>query len=138
MLLIASGALLAAWFAVNVRAACGSCRVALAVALGGAALNLIVMVPNGGMPVSAAALADIERGDVDVTDGQLHKHRAADDNTDLAILGDVMPVRPLGMVVSAGDIALFVGLVWALAAIALGSSARAGSDRRRCASGVLG
>lgn len=137
-LLIASGVLLTGWFVINIRATRGACRIALAVALGGAALNLTVMVPNGGMPVSTTALAEIGRGDADVTDGQLYKHRVADETTHLIFLGDVLPLRPLGMVISIGDIALFVGLVWAVAAMATGAGASMQASRRANASGAPG
>ena len=110
-LVVASGLLLVAWFLVNVRAAVGALRVALGVALVGAAMNLAVMVPNGGMPVSPAALDAIGAGSVDVADGNLYKHRLLDDGTVLAALGDVIPVRPLGMAASAGDVVLLVGIL---------------------------
>jgi hypothetical protein len=110
-LVAASGVLMAVWFALNLRWARGALRVALGVALLGAAMNLVVMVPNRGMPVSKAALEAIDGGHVDVTDGYLYKHRLADDDTILAPLGDVIPVRSLRMAVSAGDVVLLFGIL---------------------------
>lgn len=110
-LLVGSAALVAAWFALNLRAASGGLRVALGIALAGGLLNLAVMLPNGGMPVAPEALAAIGGDGVDVTDGHLYKHRLLDDGTVLAFLGDVIPVRPLGMAASAGDAVLLAGLL---------------------------
>jgi hypothetical protein len=103
--------LLAAWFVVNLRGARGVLRWCLGIALFGSAMNLVVMVPNGGMPVSKAALEAIDGGHVDVADGHLYKHRLADDQTVLAPLGDVIPVRPLHMAASVGDVVLLVGVL---------------------------
>lgn len=110
-LVAASAVVMLAWFVVNLRAATGLVRTALAVAFVGAAMNLAVMVPNGGMPVSAAALEAIGAGDVDVADGHLYKHRLASEDTVLGFLGDVIPVAPLGMAASAGDAVLLVGIL---------------------------
>jgi hypothetical protein len=76
------------------------------------------MVPNGGMPVSKAALEALDGGHVDVADGHLYKHRLADDGTVLASLGDVIPVRPLNMAASAGDAVLLVGILGVAASLA--------------------
>jgi hypothetical protein len=110
-LVVASGVLMAVWFVVNLRGATGLLRWGLAVALLGAGLNLLVMVPNGGMPVSKAALEAIDGAHVDVSDGHLYKHRLADSSTVLTPLGDVVPIRPLRMAVSVGDFVLFGGLL---------------------------
>jgi hypothetical protein len=110
-LVAASGVLMAGWFLVNLRGTTGLLRWGLLVALLGAGLNLVVMVPNGGMPVSKAALEAIDGGHVDVTDGHLYKHRLADGDTVLAPLGDVIPVRPLRMAASVGDVVLLAGLL---------------------------
>jgi uncharacterized protein DUF5317 len=113
-LLVASGVLVAAWFAVNAHTTRGARRVGVAVGLFGALLNLAVMVPNGGMPVSASALAAIGHGSSDVTSGHLYKHRLADRSTVLRGLGDVIPVAPLHLVASVGDAILVAGLGGAL------------------------
>jgi len=113
----ASGVLLAVWFVVNLRGARGVLRWGLGIALLGASMNLVVMVPNGGMPVSKAALEAIDGGHVDVSDGHLYKHRLADDDTVLAPLGDVIPVRPLRMAASVGDVVLLLGLAGVVASL---------------------
>lgn len=109
-LVVASGVVLAGWFVANLRTAQGALRAVVGVALVGAAMNLVVMVPNGGMPVSPAALRAAGAEGIDVTDGQFYKHRLLDDDTVLGFLGDVIPVRPLGMAASAGDVVLFAGI----------------------------
>jgi hypothetical protein len=122
-LLVASAIAITAWFALNLRAARGALRVALGVALAGGLLNLAVMLPNGGMPVAPEALAEIGGAGVDVTDGHLYKHLLIDDGTVLAFLGDVIPVRPLGMAASVGDGVLLAGLL-ATAAVLVRRHAR--------------
>jgi hypothetical protein len=102
---------MAAWFLVNLRTATGVLRWTLGIALVGSAMNLVVMVPNGGMPVSMAALEAIDGGHVDVADGHLYKHRLAGEGTFLPALGDVIPVRPLHLVASAGDVVLLIGIL---------------------------
>jgi hypothetical protein len=124
VLVVASAVLLAAWFWTNLRVATGALRGALAVALLGAGLNLLVMVPNGGMPVSRAAIAAIDGGAVDVADGHLYKHRFADGATFLAPLGDVIPIRPLRMAASVGDLFLFAGIVACSAVVVRRCTAR--------------
>jgi Family of unknown function (DUF5317) len=86
-------------------------RVAVAILVIGWAMNTAVVAANGGMPVSRDALASAgyERG-LDVTNVSIRKHVAASDEAKLLFLGDVIPVRPLKRVVSAGDIALLSGL----------------------------
>jgi hypothetical protein len=75
------------------------------------------MLPNHGMPVSAVALDRIGApSDVDVTDGSLFKHVGADGDTVLPWLGDVIPVAPLGVVISAGDVVMALGGFLLLAA----------------------
>ncbi|MCU1379118.1 MAG: hypothetical protein JWN29_2101 [Acidimicrobiales bacterium] len=115
----ASGVLMVAWFLVNLRASTGVLRWGLGIALVGSAMNLVVMVPNGGMPVSKAALEALGGGHVDVADGHLYKHRLAGEGTILAPLGDVIPVRPLNMAASAGDAVLLVGILAVAASLAL-------------------
>jgi len=119
LLLVASGALLAGWFAANLRSASGLLRWALGAALLGAAMNLAVMVPNGGMPVSRAAMAVIGGSEGDVNHGNLYKHRLAGKGTVLAPLGDVIPVPPLNMAASPGDLILLVGILGTVLTLAV-------------------
>jgi len=124
-----SHVLVAMWFLANALRRHGWLRFAFAVALTGWVLNLAVMLPNGGMPVSAAARAQIGAADADVTSGQLSKHVALTDDTVLPALADVHPLRSLGMVYSAGDVILALGLVFAVGAIGLEHPA-SGTPRR--------
>ena len=68
----------------------------------GLGLNLLVMMMNGGMPVSARALraADVPAGELQ---GARHVERS---NDDLTVLGDMIPVG--GQVVSYGDLIIAV------------------------------
>lgn len=112
----ASYALVAVWLAANALRRPIHLGVALALLAAGWALNLSAMAANGGMPVSLPAARQIgARPDVDVTEGKLFKHVAADQDTRLAWLGDVIAVRPLRSVISVGDIAMFAGIVLAVA-----------------------
>ena len=77
----------------------------------GVFMNFTVIAVNGGMPVlpEAASLGlgrDITAVDFDA----LSKHVLMDEGTQLAFLGDVIPVRIIRNVVSLGDVFLAVGL----------------------------
>jgi len=82
----------------------------------GLCLNAAVIVANHGMPVSASALRASNQADTlpelqQDRDGA--KHVLADENTTLRFLGDVIPVgAPLNQVVSAGDVAAYIGVGW--------------------------
>lgn len=81
------------------------------VILVGLALNATVILVNGGMPVRAEAVAavglDPER--IDPADLGAKRHLEGPDDR-LTFLGDVLPVRPLGEVVSVGDVVLATGV----------------------------
>jgi Family of unknown function (DUF5317) len=82
----------------------------------GLTLNVAVIAANHGMPVSAAALRSSNQADT-LPDLQLDrdgaKHILADGDTRLRFLGDVIPVgTPLNQVVSAGDVAAYLGVGW--------------------------
>jgi hypothetical protein len=70
----------------------------------GLGLNLLVMMMNGGMPVSARALraADVPAGELQ---GARHVEQS---NDDLTVLGDIIPVG--GQVVSYGDLIIAVAM----------------------------
>jgi hypothetical protein len=109
-LLILSFALLIAFALANVRLP-GFALVVL-----GLSLNAAVIIANHGMPVSAAALRASNQADTlpelqQDRDGA--KHVLADERTTLRLLGDVIPVgAPLNQVVSAGDVAAYLGVGW--------------------------
>jgi hypothetical protein len=77
----------------------------------GVLLNLIVLGVNGGMPVTRGALARAGHA-VSVPAGVRPdaEHVLVDGSTLLRPLADVWAVRPLGQVVSVGDVAQFAGL----------------------------
>lgn len=114
---VASYALVGAWLVVNAVAHSRAMRGALGLLAAGWLLNVVVMVSNGGMPVSAAALegSGAPPG-LDVEEGHLWKHVPASGTTVLPWLGDVVAVPRLHSVVSAGDIIMVAGITLAIAA----------------------
>ena len=88
----------------------------------GLGMNLAVVVPNGGMPVSlSAARSAGAASSVRIAD-ELKRHQMTSDDT-LAFLGDVIPVPgPVGIVLSPGDVLLYLGMAWFLIAVTLGRS----------------
>lgn len=79
----------------------------MSVAALGMALNALVIMANGAMPVSrwAARVAGIgELGDMGV------KHEVAGPSTVLPWLADVIPIPRLLQIISFGDVVLSVGL----------------------------
>lgn len=76
----------------------------------GAALNVAVVVANGGMPVDSGALARVGRRDVDVTRGFLYKHVPMTSDTRLSWLGDRIPVPIQRNVISLGDVLMAVAI----------------------------
>jgi hypothetical protein len=87
----------------------------------GLAFNLAVIAPNGGMPVSAAAIERAGGRDVTVTGDQ--KHHLMTTMDVMRPLGDVIPVpSPISAILSIGDVALYAGLAWLVLAVMLGRS----------------
>lgn len=123
-LVVTSYAMIGVWLALNgVIGRAVSMRAAFGLLAAGWLLNLVVMVPNGGMPVSAAALADSGAPPgLDVEEGHLWKHVELSPSTDLSALADVVAVPALGAAVSAGDVVMVVGLAGAVAAGMVGGS----------------
>lgn len=75
----------------------------------GLGLNLLVIIPNGGMPVSlrAAAIAGFDPSSY--LDSAI-KHREMGPDTVLWFLGDVIPMPFIKKVVSIGDLVLGIGV----------------------------
>ena len=96
----------------------------LAVGLG---LNVLVVGANGAMPVSAAAIesagAEAMSHFRHIDHGVHLRNEPMDATTRLAPLADVIPVRPLGKVVSPGDLVIVLGLI-AMTASCVGRPAR--------------
>lgn len=118
-----SYAMIGAWLAFNAavqRAA--PMRSAFGVLAVGWLLNLVVMVPNGGMPVSATALAESGAPPgLEVEEGHLWKHVELSSSTVLPELGDVVALPVLKSAVSAGDVVMVVGVAAAVAAGMVGA-----------------
>jgi hypothetical protein len=102
---------------------------AMPVVLLGLALNALVVVANGGMPVSADAAR--AAGTIDALPtmrGGPEKHHLMTDQDVLRPLGDVISVpEPVGALFSVGDVFLYGGLSWLVVMVMLG---RSGENRR--------
>jgi uncharacterized protein DUF5317 len=81
----------------------------------GLVLNLAVVTPNGGMPVSTDAIRQAAGDgveDVRYPQDEAKHHLMSDDDV-LRPLGDVVPVPPpFRLVLSVGDVILYAGIAW--------------------------
>jgi hypothetical protein len=112
-----SYAAVGAWLVANMSRRPSPLRLGLALVTAGWMLNFAVVMLNRGMPVSLDAARQVgAQPGFDVARGNFSKHVPLRSGTALAPLGDVIPVRALGTVVSAGDVAIFGGMVLVLAA----------------------
>jgi hypothetical protein len=94
----------------------------------GLALNLVVVVPNGGMPVSAEAVRIAGGSSDQIPVGGSQKHHLMTDEDVVRPLADVIPAPPpLGDVLSIGDLFLYAGLASFVVLVMLG---RSGENRR--------
>jgi hypothetical protein len=123
-LLIASYLVLLSFVGLNFRLA-GFSLIAV-----GFALNLLVILVNGGMPVNQRALeiAGGPRYAATISDLLQHggaKHHLARDDDVLLPLSDVIPVSwPTRNVFSVGDLIAMLGIAWVLAAATKGPAGR--------------
>jgi hypothetical protein len=105
--ILASYALLMAFGMANIR------FVGMPVVLLGIVLNVVVITANGGMPVRTEAILTVDpaRTPAEVADLDLgaKRHLETDDDH-LTLLGDVLPVSPIGQVLSFGDLILAFGV----------------------------
>jgi hypothetical protein len=107
--------LVGVWALVNLPGRSRLARAAVALVLVGGAMNALAIAANGRMPYSEPALAAAHVSDAQRARGESSpKHEAADGSTRLPWLGDVLPVRPIQKVVSAGDIVLLLGVAAAV------------------------
>ncbi len=116
-LLIGSYALLLAFVAANARVA------GFPLLFVGLALNLIVIAANGGMPVSGPALeaSGQTRSLHLLQEGEGEKHHLLGKGDVLTPLADVIAVgRPIGQVVSVGDVVAYGGVIWLVVAVMRG------------------
>lgn len=102
LLLLASQLLVLAWVLRNVYLP-GTVLVAI-----GLVLNAAVIAANGAMPVSPRAMRVLGGDPGTVPTG---KHMLLSDDTHLPWLADVIPLPPLGSIVSVGDVVLAAGLI---------------------------
>lgn len=129
---LASYALLAVFTLANLR------LVGMPVVLLGLALNTAVIAVNAGMPVRADAVlaADPGRSASDLAELRFDAKRHLEGDGDrLTFLGDVVPVAPLGQVVSFGDLILAAGIFDV--AFRLLKPAGAGRGEARAADGAV-
>lgn len=110
LVLVASYAGIGLWLVLNARAHREGGGVGFALLLAGWVLNVVPMVLNDGMPVSASAQRAAGAGDQVVEEGHLWKHVPATADTEAAWLGDVLPVAPARAVISVGDVFLLAGV----------------------------
>ncbi|MCU1483351.1 MAG: hypothetical protein JWN67_97 [Actinomycetia bacterium] len=101
---LGSYVLLVAFALANVR------LVGMPVILVGLVLNVVVIGLNGGMPVRAEAIYTIDRhAKLEEIDFGAKRH-LEDEQDRLTFLGDVLPVAPIGQVLSFGDLILSAGV----------------------------
>jgi hypothetical protein len=104
---LASYALLALFAMRNIR------LVGMPVVLVGLLLNGAVIAANQGMPVRLDAIATVDRSrtpaEIRALDFEAKRHIEQPDDR-FTVLGDAIPLRPLGVVVSFGDLILAFGL----------------------------
>ena len=108
---VAAGACaaVAAWSLRNREGPIGS-RPFLLVAAG-TALNSIAIAVNGGMPVSGWAARAAGLGSrFNAAQGHFYKHVASTGGTHLRAIGDIIPLPPEHMVLSAGDVMMLLGV----------------------------
>jgi hypothetical protein len=104
---------------------------AVPLALVGLSLNLLVIAPNGGMPVSASAVRTAGGivAEVPLAGSGPNKHHLMTDEDVLRPIADVIPgPPPLGIVLSVGDLLLYGAVAIFVVMIMLG---RFGENRRR-------
>lgn len=108
---IAAGIAVGTFLALNARRHAGLVRVGFAVVALGWGMNAAVITANGGMPLSLTAYAASGQTDVP-TPGEagFFAIEIATEDTALRPLGDVIPLAPLRVVASAGDLLLLAGI----------------------------
>jgi hypothetical protein len=111
------------WAALNVVGWARPMQLAGALIVVGAIGNGLVIAANGRMPYSSQAAV---RAHLPPTLAG-PKNQPADDGTRLASLGDVIPLPPLGKVISAGDLLIAAGVS---AAVAVALRGRGGTQER--------
>jgi Family of unknown function (DUF5317) len=86
-------------------------------------LNLLVVGLNGGMPVAPGAVEAAGGSTQAVIETGGGKHHLSTDDTLLPILGDTIPIpKPAGIVLSIGDVLLYLGIAWFVIQVMRGRS----------------
>jgi hypothetical protein len=115
--LIASYVLLLLFVAANLRAP------GVWLILIGLALNLVVIAPNGGMPVSRSALVESGQASTlaELENGAGTKHHLETSDDVLTPLADVIAIgSPVNQVASVGDVLVYAGLLWLIVGVMRG------------------
>lgn len=101
------------WLMVSARRAATAERPAYGAIVTGLSANAVAIGLNGRMPYdpAAARLAGLAEA------GETPRNVPANGGTHLAWLGDILPVPPLGAVVSLGDILIGVGIAMLVASM---------------------
>ena len=109
--------LLILFAALNVR------RRGIPLVLIGLALNAAVIAPNGGMPVSTGAIERSGQQDMLqllIAEGAAKHHLMTEDDI-LTPLADVIAIpKPMGQIVSVGDLFVYAGIVWLIVVVMRG------------------
>jgi len=116
--LIASYLLLLVFVAANLRAP------GVWLILIGLALNLAVIAPNGGMPVSRSALVRSGQASTlaELENGAGTKHHLETSDDVLMPLADVIAIgSPVNQVASVGDVLVYAGLLWLIVGVMRGA-----------------
>lgn len=90
-------------------------------------LNFVVIAANQGMPVSRGAVESVGRDPASIETGPFLKHITIDPDTRLQMFADRIPLEPLKLVVSAGNLLLAVGIGLFIIG---GMTARPANDKR--------
>jgi len=105
-----------AFLILNAQATAGGVRAGFLTITAGWALNFIVIAANGGMPLSRWAFERGPGGPITPGRGGFFKIVIAGPRSKLRFLGDVIPIKPLGQVLSIGDVILIAGIIIVIAA----------------------
>lgn len=116
-----------AWVVINLRGRPRPVRIAAAAILVGGVMNAAVIAANARMPYSQSAVRAAHQSvEQKAKADRSPKHVAMDATTKLAWLGDMIPVPPIQMVISVGDIVLLLGVAGLIA-----TAMRAGAEGDR-------
>jgi hypothetical protein len=115
-----------AFVAVNLRRRPTGVRIGLGLLASGFTLNSVAIAVNGGMPFSAWAARRAGFSEQFIAEASV-RYVQTSRHTTLLLLADLIPVPGLKMVVSVGDLVMFVAISWVLLAIAWHGEAATGT-----------